>query len=174
MKTTVPATTFIGVSIIVVSLLYITTIIKTVPCGTNITDIFLSNFIHTNIYHLAANMFALYSLSRVEVELDTKGFVGLIVFLLVLNTATEAVIHNIIPGIPCSVGFSGVLIGVTVWDMVANKDFDWYLVSSVVAVVIAQTYNVENVSILGHIVGAISGAIGGWLWAKTKKKSIDG
>lgn len=70
----IPVSVFFAVSIIIVFSLYLTTAIKTIPCGNDVMSSFLSNFVHVDSYHLMANLFALYSLSRVEQNVGPNGF----------------------------------------------------------------------------------------------------
>ena len=128
----VPVSVFLAVSIVVVFSLYATTAIKTIPCGKDVMSLFYSNFVHVDIYHLLSNLFALYALSRVEVATGGKKFTALIVFLLFFNTLAEAAIYRIFKGLPCSIGFSGVLFGVAAWELVTNKGFDWMVVLSLI------------------------------------------
>lgn len=69
----IPVSVFLAVSLTVIFSLYLTTLIKTIPCQKNIMSSFLSNFIHTDITHLMVNLFALYSLARVERDLGPKN-----------------------------------------------------------------------------------------------------
>lgn len=160
----IPVTLFLAVSIVVVFALYLTTWIKTVPCGKDVMSIFTSNFVHLDPYHLMVNLFALYALSRVEQQLGAKKFIGLIVFLLIFTTLVEVIVHKIYTQIPCSIGFSGVLFGVMTWELVTNRELDLVLVLAIVAMVAVPSLQSEKVSLLGHAVGAIGGVVGGLIW----------
>ena len=92
-----PVSAFFSVVIIIVFLLYFTSIFKTIPCGNTVLDQFYSNFIHTDIYHISANLYALYALSRVERKMGTKKFLYLIIFLLVFNTILEILAKKLKP-----------------------------------------------------------------------------
>jgi len=164
MEIDVPVSVLLATSIIVVFGLYITTMIKSVPCGKGVTDIFISNFIHTDPYHLISNLYALYALSRVEQKIGSKKFVYLVVFLLIFNTSLESIVHMAIPSIPCGIGFSGVLFGVTTWELVTTKTLDMWLVFSILGTVIIPSMKNSNISFTGHAVGAITGIIGGLVW----------
>lgn len=166
MKIAVPVSVLLATAIIVIFGLYVTTIIKSVPCGKGVLDIFMSNFIHTDPYHLIANLYSLYALSRVEQSIGSKKFVGLIVFLLIFNTVLESMIHMVIPSVPCGIGFSGVLFGVTTWELVARQNLDWWLLTSILGTVIVPSVRDSNSSLLGHAVGAFVGVLGGIAWKK--------
>ena len=81
----VPLCSFIAVVLIVVFLLYVTTLLKVVPCGKDIMSAFYSQFVHLDINHLLANLLALYSLSRVERKVGWDNFTALLLRLLKLK-----------------------------------------------------------------------------------------
>jgi membrane associated rhomboid family serine protease len=162
----IPVSLFLAVSIIVVFSLYITTAIKTIPCGKDIMSLFFSNFVHIDPYHLMVNLFALYALSRVERELGAKKFISLIVFLLIFTSVTEVMIHKVYPYIPCSIGFSGVLFGIMTWELVSKKELDIVLIFTIIGMVVLPSIQNSKASLLGHAVGAVAGIVGGILWKK--------
>jgi membrane associated rhomboid family serine protease len=162
----IPVSLFLAVSIIVVFSLYVTTVIKTIPCGKDIMSLFFSNFVHIDPYHLMVNLFALYALSRVERELGAKKFISLIVFLLIFTSVTEVMIHKVYPYIPCSIGFSGVLFGIMTWELVSKKELDMLLIFTIIGMVVLPSIQNSKASLLGHAVGAVAGVVGGVLWKK--------
>lgn len=162
----IPVSIFISTSIIVVFSLYLTTAIKTIPCGKDIMSVFFGNFVHTDPYHLLANLFGLYSIARIEREIGTKKFICLLIFLLLFTSITEVALHKLYDKMPCSIGFSGVLFGLITWEMVTKRELDFVLLVSIVMLVTAPSVNNPKVSFMGHAVGAISGSIGGLLWKK--------
>jgi membrane associated rhomboid family serine protease len=163
---TVPVSTFVAVSIIVVFLLYTTSVLKSVPCGKDVLSQFKSNFVHTNGSHLFANLFSLYTLSRVEVRIGSKAFFTLVSILLVTNTMIETVLHKIKPDMKCSIGFSGVLFGILVWEMISRSKLDLYLLAAISLQVVAPSMGDSKISFVGHAVGAVSGLVIGAVWAK--------
>ena len=162
----VPVSVMIAVSIVVIFSLYATTAIKEIPCGKDVMTIFYGNFVHVDIYHLLSNIYALYALSRVELSMGGKQFTGLIVFLLVFNTIAESLMHKMFKNLPCSIGFSGILFGVTAWEMATTRDFDWVLISSLIAMIAGPTIQNPKASLMGHAVGAVVGVISGLMWSK--------
>lgn len=161
----IPVSLFLSVSIIIIFSLYLTTAIKTIPCGNDVMSSFFSNFVHVDSYHLMSNLIALYALSRVERDIGVKKFIGLILFLLIFNTIAETIIHKAYPQMKCSIGFSGVLFGIMTWEIITKKDLDFILILSIVIMVIPSVQN-PKVSFTGHAVGAIAGVIGGLAWKK--------
>ena len=161
----VPVSTMLAVVIVVVFSLYITTAIKTIPCGNDVMSSFYANFVHIDPQHLILNLYALYALSRVEEKIGSKQFIALIVFSLVFNTVVESAIHRWL-NTPCSIGFSGVLFGILTWELITTRKMDLYLLAAVVAMVAAPSMIDKNVSLVGHAVGAASGIISGLIWDK--------
>ena len=106
----IPVCLFLAVSIVVVFALYVTTAIKTIPCGKDILSSFCSNFVHIEPYHLMANLFALYALARVERDIGPKHFGALIVFLLLFTSIVEVISHKLFSKLPCSIGLQLLLI----------------------------------------------------------------
>ena len=162
----VPVSVMIAVSIVVIFSLYATSAIKEIPCGKDVMSIFYGNFVHVDIYHLLSNIYALYALSRVELSMGGKQFTGLIVFLLVFNTLAESLTHKMFKDLKCSIGFSGILFGVTAWEMSTTQDLDWVLISSLLAMVVGPTIQNPKSSLMGHAVGAVVGMMGGIIWSK--------
>jgi len=165
----VPVSLFLSISLIIIFLLYATTIIKSVPCNKDLLSVFYSNFVHIDLYHLMGNIFALYALARVEIALGAKTFFGLIIFLIIFNSLIEILIYKLIPGLTCGIGFSGILFGIMTWELVTNRKLDYLLVVSIIFIVVLPSFQNKNVSLLGHSVGAFSGIVGGLIWVKTNE-----
>lgn len=166
----VPVSVFLAVSIVVIFSLYSTTALKELPCGKDVMSLFYSNFVHIDLYHLFSNIFALYALSRVEVAIGGKKFAGLIVFLLLFNTLAEVTANKINKNLKCSIGFSGVLFGVAIWEIVTTKDIDLTIILAIVAMVALPSIQNPRASLLSHSIGALSGIMGGLIWNKLGPK----
>ena len=166
----IPVSIFLAVSLFVISLLYLTTVIKIIPCGKDVLSNFYSNFTHVDIFHLIGNLSGLYVLSRVEQNIGSKQFIKLLVFLLVFNTITESIMHQIIPSTQCSIGFSGVLFGIATWELITTREVDYAAVLAIIFSAIRPTVNQIKTSISGHVIGAIGGVISGIIWSAMYKK----
>ena len=162
----IPTSTIIGCSLIIIFLLYSTKHITKVPCGTDIKDIFMTNFVHTDLYHLLFNLYALYALSRVERYIGYQKFAVLILFLLVFTTLGEYIIKKIIHQNQCSIGFSGILFGLLTWEIIIVNKIDIIVLMAIVVKVIYPSLYNKKVSFTGHLIGAIGGIIAGLLWKK--------
>ena len=161
----IPVSLFLSVSIVLVFALYVTTVLKTIPCGRNILSSFCGNFVHIDLFHLAANLFTLYTLARVERDIGAKRFSLLIVFLLIFTSIVEVTMHKIFPNMACTIGFSGILFGIMAWELTTKRGLDFLVVISIIGVAVMPTIqNPKRASLLGHLVGVVSGIIGGLLW----------
>ena len=160
----VPICTFIAVVSLVVFGLYVSKIIKAVPCGKTIISVFNSTFVHLDIYHLFANLLALYSLSRVEESMGMSNFGFLLMFLFAFNCITEVLLYKMFPNLPCSVGLSGILFGIMTWEMVSKQKLDITMFLSIIFMVVWPSLQNSKVSFRSHVSGAVSGIIGGLLW----------
>ena len=160
----VPVSLFLAVSIVVIFALYVTAIIKTVPCGKNVLSMCCSNFVHIEPYHLAANLLALYALTRIERDIGPKRFGSLILFLILFTSIIEVIVHKVVDGFPCSIGFSGILFGIMTWELITKKGLNLIIVISIIGLVAMPSVQNSKVSLIGHAVGAVTGVIGGLLW----------
>ena len=160
-----PVCSFIFVLIIVVFSLYFTNAIKNVPCEKDMKSIFISNFIHTDFVHLLSNLYGIYALSRVEYKVGFKKFFSLIIFLLIFNTIFEIILHRIIKT-PCSIGFSGILYGITTFEIVCNDTIDYNMIGAIILNISVSKIFDKKSSLSGHIIGGISGILGGVLFKR--------
>ena len=160
----VPVSVFFGISILLIFILYTTSVIKTIPCGEGILNTFMRNFIHIDIYHIIANLFSLYALSRVEQKIGLQRFLILILFLLAFNTIIESAAKKVKPDLKCSIGFSGVLFGIMTWELITTKKLDLYLLLSIITIIILPSLQNSKASLVGHAIGAVSGIIGGLIF----------
>ena len=156
-----PVCSFISVVIITIFSLYFTNALKTIPCGKDMQSVFISQFIHVDFLHLVSNVYGLYTLSTVEQKYGPKFFFSLIFFLLTINALLESLFHKFFDT-PCSIGFSGILYGVLTFDTVCDKNnIDYVLLGSIFTNMFVTKIFKSNISLQGHIVGAITGIISG-------------
>lgn len=163
----IPVSGFIIVSLLIIFSLYFVNIIKSVPCDKDMGSTFISNFIHTDVFHIISNVFSLYSLSIIEERLGSETFIKLIVFFLASNTVLETLLHKLIE-VPCSIGFSGVLFSMMSFELVAKNILDMNILLSLffnIGLTISRGKE-SKVSIYGHVIGIISGIIAGIIFKK--------
>lgn len=168
----VPISTFLATTLIIIFILYYTQIIKTVSCSKDIHEIFIRNFVHVESYHLVTNLFALYALSRVEEEMGFYPFLYLIIFLVLINTIVEYIVRKFKPDITCSLGFSGILFGITTWELITHRSISPSLLLAISLMVVKPNLTNKNISFSGHVIGALSGVIGGVLWKQMNDEKI--
>lgn len=164
-----PVSVFIAISMIVVFLMFNANVIAVLPCDKGISDVFMSNFVHIDAMHLISNLYALYAVSRVEQEMGFQSFIWLLIFLLIVNTLTEFVSKRIWEDMPCSIGFSGILFGLMTWELVSKREFDVEVFLAIIIMVVGPSLTNKKVSFSGHVIGAVSGIIGGLLWKLINK-----
>lgn len=167
-----PISSFIATSLVVIYLLFNMNILSEIPCGKNIGNVFFSNFTHIEYSHLISNIYSLYAISRIERQLGMKKFICLLIFLLMFNTIVTWLARLYIKNWNCSIGFSGILFGLLSWEIFSNKSVDINIIISIVILVITPSINGKNISFIGHLLGAISGIIGGLLWKILVKKGF--
>ena len=155
----------VGIILIIVFLMYQTSILTTLPCDKNILDVFASIFTHVEWSHLLSNLFALYVLSRIEIQMESKSFTWLLVFLLAFNTVVEYTVKNIFD-IRCSIGYSGILFGLMTWEILMEKSISIEVMLSIVVIVFGPGLNNKKISVEGHVIGAISGVIGALVYSR--------
>ena len=161
-----PVCAFISSSMIIIFSLYFTDAIKSIPCEKNMPSILISNFIHTDFFHLMSNLYGLYSISLVEHKYGPKKFVFLILFLLIFSTIFEIILHKIIKT-PCSIGFSGILYGIFTFETITDKkNIDYNLFLSIIFNIISSKIFQKKISLTGHIIGAITGILGAIIYKK--------
>lgn len=146
--------------IIIIYCFYITGAIKTLPCEKNFTSIISSNFVHIDYLHLLSNLYGIYAISRVEIKLGTIKFIILLLLMISLNTMFEIILCNIFPNqIKCSIGFSGILYGVLMFEIIVQNNLDYRLLSSLITSAILPSAVNRKISLSGHIIGLLTGSL---------------
>lgn len=166
----VPTSSLLGIFLTVIFLLYTFQIVKQLPCGDKLQNIFMSSFVHIDSAHLISNLYSLYALSRVEQQMGCIPFTWLIIFLTGFTTLVEFIIRKFIPTLKYSVGFSGVLFGIVTWEIVSQRNVDMEMILAIVLMVVTPNIKSSNISLFGHAIGAISGVFGGILWQMIHKE----
>lgn len=166
-----PVCAFISVLIIIIFSLYTTSVFKSIPCEKDMVSIFICNFIHIDLFHLIANLYAIYSLSRVEILLGSRKFFILVLFLSIFNTIFESILHKII-NTPCSIGISGILYGVITFEILLTKNIDYNGLFAIFLNIYASSMSNTKSSLSGHMIGAISGILGSLILKQTAQLTL--
>lgn len=145
--------------IIVVFSLYFTNVIKGYSCNKDIVSTFCSNFVHIDRIHLFSNVLTLYSMSEIEKKMGSYNFLKLVVLCLTINTILETTLHKINKELKCSIGISGLLISIIVYDTFVYHEINTNLLLSLFVLIFFTPIKHECISIYGHLIGFISGII---------------
>jgi membrane associated rhomboid family serine protease len=113
---------------------------------------------HANVGHLAANLFAFYVLSQsIQPRIGTLNYVLLIAFLWLTTSLMDIAFKQ-----RCSIGFSGVVLGLLVWDLFDRGQLKFDLAAlAALAFVWLQPMlaGQSNVSMSGHLYGLLAGLV---------------
>ena len=148
-------------------------IIKSLPCKKNIPNIFMNTFTHIDNKHLIANLLTLWALSRVEKDMGFTPFLWLLVFLVVFNTLVEYFIIKFYKDVDCGIGFSGILFGIMTWEIITKNDVSTEIILTIAILTATPSLNRKNISLISHIIGALSGIVSGLLWKTINNKAIN-
>jgi len=162
----IPVSVSITVILVLIFSLYFGAALKDLPCGKDMISSIQSQFVHTDYYHLTANILSLYALSRVERQIGSRQFFSLIMFLVIFTAIIEVIVHKLIPNMTCSIGFSGILFGILAWEIVSKGNVDITMLISIGSLVIIPSMKSKRASLSGHVIGAAAGIVGGLLWKK--------
>jgi len=163
-----PVTILLITTIIVLSCLYFTNAIKSVVCQKDLLSVFISNAIHLDIGHLLSNLYTFYSISHIEQKIGSKKFTCLVLFILVVSSSIEASLHKMTDKINCSVGMSSLLFGLIAWEKITTNKLDLKILSSIILMATMPSLKNSKISLIGHIIGALTGIISGVLYTKIK------
>ena len=133
-------------------------VITHVSCKQTIENIFQRNFMHANLEHLVSNIMVLFILSQIETQIGSVEYLKVMTAILVASVLAEFVANNCFK-IPCSVGFSGVLFGLTAWELFNNDRIHYINIVVVVALIVLPAMSDKNSSIAGHLIGALAGVL---------------
>jgi membrane associated rhomboid family serine protease len=129
-------------------------------------QIFIHTFIHSNLLHLAFNMYALYQGMELEREYGSAVYAGLIAVLLVLTNyieyeMTQLRVAGYWPFETCSIGFSAILLGVIIFDRLYKNKwvFDESIVRNIVILLVIPVIMNPKVSLTGHLAGILSAVL---------------
>lgn len=117
----------------------------------------INSFFHAGLFHLLSNLFTLYQVSKLEEIYGSIPFLILVLAILLLSNF----IHSLIPDAKCTIGFSGVLIGLIIFDRLLNNNWliDLDLIQYILITVVVPYFRSPNLSILGHLSGALAAII---------------
>ena len=150
-----PVSIAIGIVLVAIFTMYKSGKFTQLPCENNLLKNASRDFIHVDTYHLIVNMLALYYVSDLEVQIGSVKYTALVTIIVavsaVLTYFADKVLH-----LTCSIGFSGVLLGLMAYTLLARREkLNWKPILYLIAV--SVTPSAPNISVSGHLIGIIAG-----------------
>lgn len=131
---------------------------KNVPCENDFTNILFRNFIHTNTFHFISNLAGLIILYKVESSTGFNHFACIFTSILILNSFVEWVLYKNFD-LSCSIGLSGIIFGFAVFELLTLSDCTLSAITGLVAMITLPSIKSTDISIVGHLVGVLSGIV---------------
>lgn len=167
----VPITVGLAICLVSIYSLYASNTLTNPPYGTDPLSLTYRNFVHLDFVHLMSSLFALYTISPVEVYLGSKRFLSLLTFLVVFTTIVDVILYSIMPNISRTTGLSSILFGILTWELTTYQRFNFEIGSAIFALIAQKTLNDPSSSLILFGTSAISGIIGGIIWKTLDKSS---
>jgi membrane associated rhomboid family serine protease len=115
---------------------------------------------HMEWPHLLSNLFGLFVLSRVEKDVGSAWFLVLLATIAAVAVAIEKLVKSQTKiKVPCSIGFSGVLIGLAAWEGLVRQKWETSALLATAGMVIGPSLSNPRASLTGHAFGAIAGIV---------------
>jgi membrane associated rhomboid family serine protease len=168
----VPVTVAVAILLVTMYILSACGVVR-IDCRHRLGSIMASVFAHGGYAHIIANLLALVLLSRIEYEYGSMTFLLLCVCLTGLTSAVEFALR-FIPSVNCSIGFSGVILGLAVFELMKHRKLGLNAILAMCVVVIYPSLTNPHVSIVGHAVGAIIGLILAFAFTPTMVSTLKG
>lgn len=122
-------------------------------------DYILRSTYHSNIEHLAINLFSLYNLSFIEEVIGGGPFLVAIIFIWLFSSILLYFYHKLVPSRKAyTVGFSGVIFGLVVIYYFLMDMEQTEMITHLLLAIVPQLF-ISGISIEGHISGIVSGFV---------------
>lgn len=159
-----PLTVMLVVLLITICVLLNSNIIP-LNCEHTFLKEILRIFEHISPIHILFNILGLLFISRIEYLYGSLAF-GLGVFSLVCFTGFVEYSLRFSAYAPCSIGFSGIVLGLAVLEIVQERRFCWNTLAAIIVVVAYPNLMSPRTSLTGHLVGILCGAVLGYLYPR--------
>lgn len=154
--------TFLASIMIIVYMLFETQTLTLLdlPCQNSVKDLILSQFVHIDFTHIVLNMLSFRVISKLELIVGNLKYLGIIGSIVGLNVFFEKLARTLF-NLNCSIGFSGVLLGLVAYDTVMRQGYKLDPMTSLFLLytALAPALYIPNLSISGHLIGILSGSI---------------
>lgn len=157
------------ISMTIVYCLYHFKYLIDVPCKNSFINVVLRNFIHTNTFHFISNLAGLIILYKVESSTGFNHFALIFLSLLFINSIIEWVLYQY-TNMKCSIGLSGIIFGFAVFELMNVSNCTLSALIGLVAMITLPSIKNSDVSVLGHLIGVVSGMIIGMIYRCFLKK----
>lgn len=140
------------------------------PCDDSVGHAAVRPWLHGNWSHLLANLVAFWALVEVEKRIGSRSFALLLGFLLLAVVLMDFIVPRSID--KCSIGFSGVVLGLLVWDAFAqgSLSFEWAAMLSLLWIWLGPIISGGGrVSLWGHLYGILAGMLAAFLSSRFLK-----
>jgi membrane associated rhomboid family serine protease len=137
-----------------------------VPCEDNIGHALQRPWLHVNWSHLLANLVAFWALIEIERRMGSGAFALLLAFLFLTVVLMDLVMPSSID--KCSIGFSGVVLGLVIWDAFDRGAlaFDWAAILAILWIWIGPVLQNPRISLWGHLYGILAGLIAAFITSR--------
>ena len=137
---------------------------RDVDCSEVYSKTILRRFKHADLIHLGSNLSALLVTGRkVEEAVGSLTFLLAIIFMVLVESLIDLKVKPKIDG--CGIGFSGVLLGLSIWELML-----FGFEASKLSVMLAAVVGVQGLH-YGHLYGIIAGFIWSLLYKVVKSSS---
>jgi membrane associated rhomboid family serine protease len=152
-----PVSIILGVALSVVFGLYRSNVVQGVDCSNNVGAAVVRDFTHTDTLHFLVNMLSFVYVSGIESREGSVKYLAVIGGILLLSALATVGLTTMLK-LRCSIGFSGVILGLMAYGLVTSdlKQF-WVPLLYLIGVSVLPTS--QNVSISGHLIGLGAGSI---------------
>ena len=137
------------------------------PCDKTFVDAIQRPAFHGSWGHLAVNLFAFYALTQsIQPRIGTVKYIMLIGFLWLVTSIMDLFFAK-----NCSIGFSGVVLGLLVWDLFDKGQLKWDLAAMAsLALIWIQplVQGQQQVSMAGHFYGIVAGLMAVFLFPQSR------
>lgn len=133
--------------------------LREVPCEDTLFGAAQRPLLHGNWNHLLVNIAALGALAALETRNGSGSFALLLLFLFAAVVLFDWLLPASLDG--CSIGFSGVVLGVLVWDGFerGRYSFSTATLLSLLWILVVPVMTNSRISFWGHLYGIIAGLL---------------